>query len=383
MTSGPVWAELVGDETVAKAGGREYVLKLLDPGVYGDHLVPGYADRLRDLAMRRRARELATQLAQQANDSEHSISETIDTTVGDLVKLTRSGGALRTVREYLVDDILPELERIQSSGKPLVLTTGLPSLDHMIGGLPSTLIVLGGTPGSGKSALLATIADSVARQGKPVGVFSLEDSGDWIPWRLLSRDAEVNQFALRYHCKTDDEVRRISESANRIAQHTHLITVNDATGLTAAAISTSARQMIARHKVELILFDHLGEVAVDTPRKDRHDLDVRDTLRVLRDISKDNGIPVVVACHPRRREGLDKGEPLRLADFADSAAIERMARLAIGLSRKTGSDTIRIDTLKHTNGPAGGYIELGFVARFGLISDNGCAPVRYPEEHRR
>ena len=97
-------------------------------------------------------------------------------------------------------------------------------------------------------------------------------------------------------------------------------------------------------------------------RTDRHDLDMTEALQRLRAVSKQYKVPVVVAAHLKRRQGLDITAEPTLTDFAFSSGLERMARVALGLYKinpKPGdAPQMGVAVLKQTNGPSGQAIAL-------------------------
>jgi hypothetical protein len=74
----------------------------------------------------------------------------------------------------------------------------------------------------------------------------------------------------------------------------------------------------------------------------------------------------VVAAHLRRREGLGPEAPPVASDFANSAGIERKARVAVGLYREVGSDTLGMAVLKNTMGKTG-RTEAEFVGAAAMV----------------
>ena len=124
--------------------------------------------------------------------------------------------------------------------------------------------------------------------------------------------------------------------------------------------------MITRDGVKAIVVDHLGEVRM--ARTERHDLDITECLQQLRALAKTYGVPVVVACHIRRRDGLLQQHAPVLTDFANSSGIERMARVAIALSRPD-EETLAVHVLKQTQGPSGITVALKFLAPSGTVSE--------------
>ena len=121
--------------------------------------------------------------------------------------------------------------------------------------------------------------------------------------------------------------------------------------------------MIVRHGCKALIVDHLGEIRLE--RSDRHDLDIADALQQLRALAKIYGVPVVVACHLKRRDG--GTEDPKLSDFAFSAGVERMARVALALTRGAGEDQLRVHVLKQTSGQSGVAVDLNFHSMAGMV----------------
>jgi replicative DNA helicase len=275
------------------------------------------------------------------------------------------------------------LDAIQRGEKEATVPTGLEAWDALCGGLPATLTVIGALPGVGKSALVAGICRNLARRGTKVGLLSLEDEREWLIQRIVSDAADVPLFILANRPQTKAQAERISETAGEVHGWLGQIITDDRSGMTTAEVVASARQMLAKGAKALIL-DHLGEVRME--RSDRHDLDIADVLRELRTIAKTHHVPVVVLCHLRRREGLDVYAEPRLTDFAFSAGVERMARLAIGLFKSKDNPTeLRAVVLKQTRGKS----DVGFALRMheraaivGHSPASDMARTAYEEDNR-
>lgn len=259
-----------------------------------------------------------------------------------------------------------QLDEVARGQREPVMATGIEGLDAVIGGLQRTLTIIGALPGVGKSALIAAMVRNLAGAGRRVGVFSLEDERGWITKRLVAADAKVPLFVLQNRPLGSQQKDRVWSSIEKLHARMRNVVVDDRPGLTTADVITSARNMIQRHRVEALLVDHLGEIRLT--RSDRHDLDIADVLQQLRALAKTYKVPVVVACHLRRREGLTAKDDPRLTDFAFSAAVERMARVGLALS-KPKDDTLRVHILKQTNGMAGGSVDLGFEGAAGVVAN--------------
>ena len=99
------------------------------------------------------------------------------------------------------------------SGKTVGVATGFVDLDQKLGGLhPSDLVILGGRPSMGKSALATNIAfnaakayraartadgRSIAEDGAVVGFFSLEMSAEQLATRILGEESGISSDRIR------------------------------------------------------------------------------------------------------------------------------------------------------------------------------------------
>lgn len=287
--------------------------------------------------------------------------------------LDSQASSLRTADADLMP-YLDHLEAVQRGDKPPVLPTGIDALDFAIGGLQRTLTVIGAMPGVGKSALLATICDNLAGRGERIGILSLEDEGEWLMQRHLAQASAVPIFVLGNKPLGKNQLERVNDAGAGVHKRLGSILIDDTPGMGAAQVVASARAMVARG-CKAVLVDHLGEIHVD--RSDRHDLDILEVLRDLRTVSKTCKVPVVVACHLRRREGLTVKDAPRLSDFAFSAAVERMARVALGLFKPSQGE-LGIAVLKQTKGPSDFDFRLNMAGPYGMV-----APTPVPDGMRQ
>lgn len=272
-------------------------------------------------------------------------------------------------------DVIPfldKLDAIQRGARVPLLLTGNAALDFHIGGLRKTLTVIGSLPGVGKSALLAAIAHNLIRRDVKIGIFSLEDEREWLLRRIMAYAAKVPVFVLGSRPMTSRQLGAVNEAGQAVHDALRNLVVEDRQGMSTSEVVATARRMIAQG-CKAIFLDHLGEVRLE--RTDRHDLDIIEVLQQLRGLAKTYQIPVVVLCHLRHREGIDLYAVPRLTDFAFSAGIARMARVALGLFRvaedkKTGKpEGLGVTLLKQTEGPSGHGFELNFAKLYGIVAD--------------
>jgi replicative DNA helicase len=356
-------------EPVKRAGGLQWLMDLSNATVPGAAF-GGFAQTIRDLSLRRRVFTIARRLAEQARNFQLNPADVLSGASSELAGLVRRGDEPKTLVEVL-GEIAEELAAVDAGTKQPVLPTGIDKLDQVIGGLQPTLTIIGALPGVGKSALLATIARNVARAGTKVALFSLEDHATWLGWRLLSDESGITQFVMRHRRLNEYQRGGINNAYDSLAGLAPNVLLDDRVALSPQDVASTARDFVLNRGVKAIFVDHLGELRYRTGRKDRFDLDVAEGLSDLRAIAKQHQVPVVCATHlVREAEKRGTGE-VKLSDFANSAAIERQARVALGLSRQAGSGRLTVTVLKQTNGKAGLKVHLDFHGAAAMVKTTG------------
>lgn len=364
-------SHLKGLDALEDVGGWSWLVELLQGElVLMGHGIDAPAKLVKELAVRRRAMTILRKSVERIGDLQSPLVASVTDTTSALSGLQVAAGRFKQLPEVL-DTIAGEIAQSQTGESRPVLPTGIRALDEVVGGLQPTLTVVGALPGVGKSALFATIVQNLAKTGIKVGLFSLEDEGTWLGWRLLSQEVGADQFVIRFKDHTDALHQRVGQGFAKLSQYGRNIIVDDRHGLTAPDIVQTARDMVINHGVEAILVDHLGEVRMRSAGADAsaYALDVAEGLSDLRDIAKKHHVPVVVACHLNRKADEPDIAP-RLSMFANAAAVERQARVALGLRRPAGGETLEIHILKNTNGVAGRVVKAKFVGAAAMIDSD-------------
>lgn len=277
----------------------------------------------------------------------------------------RSALQARQLTDYL-ERAVDILQANHSGQRPAVIKTGIQKLDEVICGWQDTLTLIGAEPGVGKSSLMAVSVYEMAKAGIKTAVFSLEDEPTWMAWRLTAKEAKVGQQRLRFSRLSEYEMEKVGEAmSGKLFDYASNIYVVDGSSvkLTLADIAASCHDLIQNKGVRAIFIDHLGEIP--TGAGDRPDREIGQQLSELRKLTNKYHVPLIVFAHTRRmpdtRQKDENGLPVpKLSDFAESAYIERMARVAMILTREYGSDKIRAHILKQTNGPAGQVVEMAY-----------------------
>ena len=251
-----------------------------------------------------------------------------------LFELAGHGGGVST-RRMLRDLLAANLDAIEEAherGEDMIGTpTGLVDLDALLLGLQAKVYVLGGRPGSGKSALAGQIATQVAMAGKPVLAFSLEMPGEELSQRILSSEALVSSEWMTTGRLGDVEFGRISRAVGVLGGLP--LAVDDDPYVTIHDMRARIRREIAEQgPLGAVVIDYvqLMEAASNSPSRQAQ---VTEITRGVKLIQREFGCPVIALAQVKRDvdDRVDK-RPL-LGDLSDSSSLEKDADVVMYVYR--------------------------------------------------
>ena len=332
-----------------------YIVSLLSAAVtYLPGGIATYAEAVTDFYRRRHLVALSDQIREGAftSGSAACVDGTIARSLASLDNLIGGHGVMRP--PVTLDEALGlALQKAEEAGRrngPAGLSTGFPAVDEMLGGLEnSTLTVLAGRPGTGKSAYGWAIAlnvaknaqaarDAAAAEGRPVG----RDGGGVLAISLEMSAAELGRRAFAVHAGVsiqDMKHGKIGANFKKLAAaRAELgrlpLTIEDGGGLTAAMISMKARAAHRRHGLGLIMIDHLHIIRPeDGDAKHGGTWAVGRISGAMKRLAKEFDCPVLLLAQLNRGvESRDDKRPM-LADLRQAGEIEQDADAVMFLYR--------------------------------------------------
>jgi replicative DNA helicase len=226
----------------------------------------------------------------------------------------------------ILDESFERLNDLHSNaGKLRGIPTGFRDIDNVLAGLQnSDLFILAARPSMGKTTLVMNMAHHIAaKEGIPVGFFSLEVSKEQLMDQLLAIESGVDAWALRTGKLNDDDFPKIAEAMAQLSEAP--LYIDDSAGTNVMEMRTKARRLQSEHGLGLIIIDYLQLISGGARSQDNRQQEVSEISRGLKALARELNVPVVALSQLARGvEGREDKRPL-LSDLRDSGSIEQDA----------------------------------------------------------
>jgi len=161
------------------------------------------------------------------------------------------------------------------------------------------------------------------REGKPVGVFSLEMSQQELALRVLCSEADISFGKLRGAHLSSKEWTKIYQTVRSIGEAP--LFIDDSPNPTLLEIASKSRRLKAEKGLGLLVLDYLQLMQAGGKYENRN-LEIAAISRGLKQLAKELEIPVIalsqLSRQPERRSGDHRPQ---LADLRESGSIEQDA----------------------------------------------------------
>ena len=312
-----------------------------------------YAKQLSDLSVTRQIRVLLADCATQITAPTHlEMSSALMTKLDNLIH--REMKSSSTWRD-IIDCGIEEICRLAEPGNQ-PLYSGLPSLDAKLSSIHgSRIIVLAGRPGDGKTALAQQIALESAKQGKAVGILSLEMSTSELAIRSIANSFSINGTLLARGDYSSLSDFMNHESYEQFKEYPIYV---DTENYRLEAITARLAEWKRKHSIDFAIIDYVGLVEVDSRGNPNETLGI--ISRALKQLCKRLNIPILLLCQLNRSIEKEEREP-RLSDLRESGHLEQDADMVLILkpyavdesAPHTSEKLITLYAKKNRNGTIG------------------------------
>ena len=307
---------------LALAGGAAGIAAAFNAVPHPGH-IRFYAQQLQALHQRDQLKALSERLRHRAEDPTQTPSETIADALSEL-EAVRAGN-LQAAELISANDALCQMEK-RAEDPAAVVQTGLRELNRLLdGGLrPGQLVVIGGRPGLGKSALMNQIVLSAARSQRAGIVCSLEMTAGEIASRGVKTIARDRFAELPVWFSEASEFSKLA-SLIRLAKR--------------------------RHSIQLAAVDYLQLMESPIGKNELRERQIATMSRGLKRLAMELQIPILLGSQ-LNRESEKRGRP-SLADLRESGSIEQDADIVILISGDAESSERELILAKHRGGACG------------------------------
>lgn len=242
-----------------EVGGQSFLTSLPTrcPNAYQ---IDAHIQIIQDTATRRRALELANELASSAYDMEKSISDNVSQIVSELVSSVRVGEGAEHISKYLKQLYKEAEERAENPKMIYGLETGLFDFDRITHGLQKgEQFILAGAPGTGKSLLSFQLGCGMASHGHAGVVYELEMRGVNVVRRRVSAESKIKTNIIRSGYGLNSVWQSFAEAIEKIDSLP--IYMSERSDWTTMQIRADLSRLKNQYGVEWFIIDYLGKLA--------------------------------------------------------------------------------------------------------------------------
>tara|TARA_A100001015_G_C15009718_1_gene722410 strand:- start:708 stop:2069 length:1362 start_codon:yes stop_codon:yes gene_type:complete len=372
--------------TIEKAGGREYIVDVLN-SVPTAANVHHYVEIVKEKAILRKMITAGTNVVSKAFEDSEESDELLNNSIKEFMEISKDNtdndfAKIGEVVNNVWDDIS---ESYGKEDQILGTPTGFKDFDLLCSGFqPSDLIILAARPAMGKTTLAMNFGLNAALQSNAgVAVFSLEMPKEQLALRMLSSEAKVDMARLKTANIAEQEYRGLAKALGRLSEAP--IFIDDTPGISPMQLRAKCRRLMMEHEIKIIVIDYLQLMRIGRKRIESRFQEVSEIVREIKAIAKELNVNVIALSQLSRDVEKRGADALpKLSDLRESGEIEQTADMVLFIHREDYYDSTNSKTglaslviAKHRNGPTG-RIELVFrkdVSRFELSSKNVGAPV--------
>jgi replicative DNA helicase len=310
-----------------------------------------YGRTVYDLAVRRQLIEIGEEMVNTAYDSPIDAPpatqiEGAEQQLYELAETGKYGAGFEPFSSALTDAIDMAANAYRRDGGLSGIATGFADLDHRMGGLQaSDLIIIAGRPSMGKTALATNIAYHVAKayvsnpdsdtplDGAVVGFFSLEMSAEQLATRIISEQSQIPSERIRRGRIDSDEFDRIVEVSQEL-QNLPLF-IDQTGGITVAQLAARARRLKRQRGLGFIVVDYLQLLSGSSRRAQEGRVqEVSEITTGLKALAKELHVPILALSQLSRQVEQREDKRPQLADLRESGSIEQDADVVMFVFRE-------------------------------------------------
>lgn len=353
-----------------EVGGQSYLEDLTNDVLTASHVYQ-YALIVKQKSTLRKLITAGSNIAAYGYVEDQDVDDLVDKSESELFKVSQTFMRNRFVhiKEVLTAtyEKISELHDPETADKYKGLQTGFSSLDNILTGMqPSDLLILAARPAMGKTAFALNLALNAAKQGKSIGIISLEMSKEQLVERLFVSLLGVDSWKMKSGKLTQEDFMRMGQVMDTLDKAK--IYIDDSVGASIGELRAKARRLQMEHGLDILVIDYLQLMTAGNKGQSitNRVQEISEISRSLKQLARELYIPVLALSQLSRAVESRPVKIPQLSDLRESGAIEQDADVVLMMYREDyyEEDTDRpgltdIFVRKHRHG-AVGRVELKF-----------------------
>ncbi len=271
-----------------------------------------YGRTIHDLAVRREMIRIGEDVVNVAYDApvDSTPREQIEEAERRLYQIAEGGrydGGFQRFSDALKIAVDMAAKAYERDGHLSGVATGLTDLDHKLGGLQaSDLVILAGRPGMGKTALATNIGFNIAKayrgetradgtletvNGGIVGFFSLEMSAEQLATRIIAEQSGVASYKIRRGDNTETDFQNVAEAVREMQSIPFFI--DQTGGISIAQLTARARRLKRQRGLDLLIIDYIQLLSGSRTRSDNRVQELTEITTGLKALAKELNVPIL------------------------------------------------------------------------------------------
>lgn len=283
--------------------------------------------------LKRKIIEFSNVSISESYDETFDVFEIIDKLQTEILSLTNkiATNKPKTLKQ-IVPDVLQTIEENIGKTGFTGIDTGLESLNSITGGFQEGLIIVGGRPGMGKTAIAVLFATRpVFQHQKVVLVFSLEMSDKSLACRILSSLSGVKYSNMAKGSLSDQDLGQIYDNIE--PAYTDNLIIDETPSITVTQMRAKAMSIkMERGALDMIVVDYLQLTKGEG--KGNREQEISSISRGLKILSKELKIPVIALAQLGRAVETRADKRPILSDLRESGGIEQDADMVMFVYRE-------------------------------------------------
>lgn len=271
--------------------------------------------------VKRQSIHVASELLQKSFEDDSDIFDILDESYRELDRVTEW---LQTKKPTTLPELVSQLFKRAESKEPGVPSSINKINDLLNGYQNSDLIINAARPGMGKTAFMLSEALHQARNGYPVGIFSLEMAALQLIGRQMANFCSIDGSRIHSNRLSTEERQRLEYLAEEFKRLP--IFIHDQPSISILELKIQAKKWKRDHNIRMIYIDYLQLMTVSSKKGTNREQEISEISRSLKALAKELDIPIMALSQLSRAVETRGGEkrPM-LSDLRESGAIEQDA----------------------------------------------------------